>query len=163
MLHNNFSINVVTKVKFLALPLLDTKGAIESPSLWVMDHLQTPHRSQRLKLLALCCAYSFNRCDSVTSWTVACQEPLSMAILQARMLEWVAMASFRGPSQPRDCTQAFALQADSLLSESPGKPKNIVAGSLSLLQGNFLTQELNQGSLHCRWILYQLKYQHYCR
>ena len=29
-------------------------------------------------------------------------------------------------------------------------------GSLSLLQGNFLTQELNQGLLHCRQIPYQL-------
>ena len=32
-------------------------------------------------------------------------------------------------------------------------------GSLSLLQGIFLTQELNQGLLHCRQILYQLSYQ----
>ena len=32
-------------------------------------------------------------------------------------------------------------------------------GCLSLLQGLFLTQELNQGLLHCRWILYQLSYQ----
>ena len=32
-------------------------------------------------------------------------------------------------------------------------------GSLSLLQGNFPTQELNQGLLHCRQILYQLSYQ----
>ena len=31
-------------------------------------------------------------------------------------------------------------------------------GSLSLLQGNFLTQESNQGLLHCRRILYQLSY-----
>ena len=31
--------------------------------------------------------------------------------------------------------------------------------SLSLLQGIFLTQELNQSPLHCRWILYQLSYQ----
>ena len=31
-------------------------------------------------------------------------------------------------------------------------------GSLSLLQGIFLTQESNQGLLHCRWILYQLSY-----
>ena len=28
--------------------------------------------------------------------------PLSMAILQARKLEWVAMPSSRGSSQPRD-------------------------------------------------------------
>ena len=32
-------------------------------------------------------------------------------------------------------------------------------GSLSLLQGIFPTQELNQGLLHCREILYQLSYQ----
>jgi len=51
------------------------------------------------------------------------------------------------------------LQADSLPAEPPGKPKNTAVGSLSLLQGIFLTQELNQGLLHCRWILYQLSYQ----
>ena len=28
-----------------------------------------------------------------------------------------------------------------------------------VFQGIFLTQELNQGLLHCRWILYQLNYQ----
>ena len=32
-------------------------------------------------------------------------------------------------------------------------------GGLSLLQGNFPTQELNQGLLHCGLILYQLSYQ----
>ena len=32
-------------------------------------------------------------------------------------------------------------------------------GNLSLLQGIFLTQESNQGLLHCRRILYQLSYQ----
>ena len=49
-----------------------------------------------------------------------------------------------------------ALQADSLSSEPPGKPKNTGMGSLSLLQGIFWIQELNQGLLHCRLILYQL-------
>ena len=38
----------------------------------------------------------------VTSWTVAFQALLSMGILQARILEWVAMPSSRGSSQPRD-------------------------------------------------------------
>ena len=41
-----------------------------------------------------------------TPWTVALQAPLSMVILQARILEWVAMASSRGSSQARDQTQA---------------------------------------------------------
>ena len=36
---------------------------------------------------------------------VACQAPLSMGILQARILEWVAMPSSMGSSQPRDWTQ----------------------------------------------------------
>ena len=55
----------------------------------------------------------------VTSWTVACQAPLSMGILQTRILEWVAMPFSRGSSQPR----SPSLQADSLSSEPPGKPK----------------------------------------
>ena len=34
--------------------------------------------------------------------TVACQAPLSLGILQVRILEWIAMPSSRGSSQPRD-------------------------------------------------------------
>ena len=51
------------------------------------------------------------------------------------------------------------LQVDSLPSEPPGKPLNTGVGSLSLLQGNFLTQEWNRGLLHCRNIPYRLSYQ----
>ena len=40
----------------------------------------------------------------VTPWTAAHQAPLSMGILQARILEWVAMPSFKESSQPRDWT-----------------------------------------------------------
>ena len=67
-------------------------------------------------------------------------------ILQARILEWVAIPSCRG-----------SLQADSLPAEPPGKPKTGV-GSLSLPQGIFLTQEWNRDLLHCGWILYQLSF-----
>ena len=42
-----------------------------------------------------------------TPWTVACQAPLSMGILQEIILEWVAMPFSRGSSQPRDQTQVF--------------------------------------------------------
>ena len=52
-----------------------------------------------------------------------------------------------------------ALQVDSLPAEPQGKPKNTEMGSLSLLQGIFLTQGSNWGLLHCRQILYQLSYQ----
>ena len=43
------------------------------------------------------------------------------------------------------------LQVVYLPSEPQGKPKNS-------LKGNFSTQELNQGLVHCRQILYQLSY-----
>ena len=51
------------------------------------------------------------------------------------------------------------LQADSLPAEPPREPKNTGIGNLSLPQGIFLIQELNQDLLHCRWILYQPSYQ----
>ena len=52
-----------------------------------------------------------------------------------------------------------ALQADSSMSEPPGKPKNTEVGSLFLPQGIFPSQESNWGLLRCRQILYQLSYQ----
>ena len=42
----------------------------------------------------------------VTPWAVAYKAPLSTGILQARILEWVAISSSRGSSQHRDQTPA---------------------------------------------------------
>ena len=135
--------------------------------------------------------------------------------LQARILEWVAIAFSRGSSQPRHGTwvsciggkvlyceskshsvlsdslrphrlyslwnsseywgglpcpppgdlpnpgtepRSPTLQVDSLPAEPPGKPKYTGVASLYLLQSIFLTQELNQGLLHCRQIFHQLSY-----
>ena len=55
--------------------------------------------------------------------------------------------------------RSHTLQVDSLPSEPRGKPNNTGVDSQTLLQGNFLTQKVNWGLLHCRWILYQLSYQ----
>ena len=52
-----------------------------------------------------------------------------------------------------------ALQVDSFLCEPPGKPKKTGVGSPSFLHRIFPTEELNQGLLHYRQILYQLSYQ----
>ena len=53
-----------------------------------------------------CCVYVLSHFSCglffATPWTVAHQAPLSVGILQARTLEWVAMPSSRGSSQPRD-------------------------------------------------------------
>ena len=56
----------------------------------------------------------------VIPWTVA-RHVLSMGILQARILEWAAMPSSKGSSQPRELRPP-ALQVNSLPSEPPGKP-----------------------------------------
>ena len=57
----------------------------------------------------------------MTPWTVVLLAPLSVGILQARILEWVVMPSSGDlPNlgiEPRSPT----LQADSLPSEPPGK------------------------------------------
>ena len=80
-------------------------------------------------------------------------------ILQVRIIDGVAVHFFRGFSNPGIKSRDPTLQADSLLAEPPGKPKNTGVGSLSLLQWLFPTQELNWGLLHCRQILYQLSSQ----
>ena len=49
------------------------------------------------------------------------QASLSMGILQARILQWAAIPSSRGSSQPGKQPRAPALQAESLPSEPPGK------------------------------------------
>ena len=43
-------------------------------------------------------------------------------ILQARILEWVAILFSRGSSRPRDRTRVSALQADALPSQLLGSP-----------------------------------------
>ena len=82
----------------------------------IMDTAQNPYI---LGYCAVLCLVA-QLCLFATPWTVAHQVPLSIGILQARILEWVAVSSSRGSSQPR----SPVLQTDSLPTEPPGKPKN---------------------------------------
>ena len=100
--------------------------------------------------LSLSCVWFF-----ANPWTVACQAPLSKGFSRQEYWSGLPLSSLGESSQPRSPT----LQADSLPSEPPEKPKNTGVGSLSLLQGIFLTQDLNWCLLHCRRILYQLSHQ----
>ena len=52
-----------------------------------------------------------------------------------------------------------SLRPYGLYSPWNSRGQNTGVGSLSLLQWIFPTQELNRGLLHCKQILYQLKYQ----
>ena len=71
-----------------------------------------------------------------TLWTVACQSLLSMGILQAMILEWVAMLSSKGSSRPWHHTHVFCLlhwQVGSLSLVPPGKsPEQYFSSYLSL-------------------------------
>ena len=62
-------------------------------------------------------------------------------------------------SQPRDWTPVSHIAGRFVTIWATRDAHNTGVGSLSLLQGIFQTQELNQGLLHCRRILYQLSYQ----
>ena len=94
----------------------------------------------------------------VQSYLTLCDPMDYSPILQTRILEWVAFPFSRGSSQPRIEPRSPTLLVDSLLAEPQWKPKNTRISSLFLLQQIFPTQELNQGVLHCRRILYQLSY-----
>ena len=87
------------------------------------------------------------------------QSPTVHGILQAKYWSGLPFPFPGDLPNPRIELRSLELQADSLQPEPPRKPKNTGMGGLSLLQGNFPTQELNQGLLHCGLILYQLSYQ----
>ena len=90
-----------------------------------------------------------------TSWTLTHQAPLPIVIHQDKILAWVTCPPPVDLPNPGIEPRSPALEADSLPSEQPGKPKTTRVGGLSFLQGNFPSQELNQGPLNCRHILYQ--------
>ena len=69
-----------------------------------------------------------------TPRTVAHQAPLNQGILQARILEWVAVPFSTWSSQPRHWTQVSHIAG--------GFFTKLQLGNLSLLQGIFLTQGL---------------------
>ena len=117
-------------------------------------HLQHPCvHSQRV----------FSHCSHVQLFETMDCSPVGSSvhrILQTRILEWGLPCSPSGDlPNPGTEPRSPALQADSLPAGPQGKPKNTGMGGLSLLQRIFLTQELNWGLLHYRWILYQLSYQ----
>ena len=76
--------------------------------------------SEKVKSQSISCSVVSN------SWEpVDCSPPGSSVhgILQARILEWVAIPFSGDLPDPEGELGSHALQADSLLSESPGKPR----------------------------------------
>ena len=70
---------------------------------------------------------------------------------------WPCCAWFSVMSDSTTLWTVWSPPGSSVLGDSPGK--NTGVGTLSLLQGIFLTQGSNPGLLHCRQILYCLSHQ----
>ena len=60
--------------------------------------------------------------DSEIPWNAARQAPLSMGILQAKVLEWVAIPFSRRSSQLRDQIQVSHIAGRLFTYSHPGKP-----------------------------------------
>ena len=78
----------------------------------------TPRDNQLVIIYFIACV-----CQSLSLQPTDCCLPgfSVRGILQARILEWVAIPFSRGSSLPRNQTRSPALQPDSLPSEPPGK------------------------------------------
>ena len=126
--------------------------------------LQLPLTKQRSSVLALRKCQSSNRCIAVAVFSVS--KSVTLPLVRAKSLQSCLTlcsptdcsppgspvhgdspdkntgvgchALPQGSSEPR----SPALQANSLPSEPPGKPRNTAVGSLFFLQGLFLTQDL---------------------
>ena len=133
-------------------------SAITSFNQFLDGLFQLPYSNLLHRFMLLLCLVAQSR--PTLCFPMDCSPPGSSVhrILQARILDGLPCPPPRDLPKPGICAKSPTLQADSLPSEPPEKPKNTGVSSLSLLQENFPTQELNQGLLHCKWILYQLNY-----
>ena len=80
--------------------LLTTTNSLQSSS-----HTFESKMASRICCVCVCVFVRSVVSDFVTPWAVACRDPLSMGILQARILEGAAISFSRGSSQPRDRTR----------------------------------------------------------
>ena len=72
-----------------------------------------------------------------TLWTVACQAPPPIEVLQARILDQVAISFTRGSSWPRDWTHVSCVSCIGdgfFATEPPGKPLSDLRTCLKIMQ-----------------------------
>ena len=131
--------------------------------------------------MCVCVLSRFSRVQLfVTLWTAACQAPLSLGFLQARILEWVAMPSSRRTSK-RECFSSSSIyikraheqnggggQAESVWWVRALFPQKDIERVISAYPGGFLVPGLlvcrdqvqmfggfpSKGSKQTRWALH---------
>ena len=97
----------------------------------------------------LCCAISLDYIRSFAiPWTIALQAPLSMGILQASLLECVAMASFRGSYQAKRINPGLPLCRQILYHLShKGSPRMLECVAYPFSRGS--SQPRNRTGVSC--------------
>ena len=102
-------------------------------------------------MLHILCAQLCSDVQLIVTPCMDCQAPLSVGILQERILEWDAMPLSRESSQPKGLPRSLTLQVDSLPSEPARKP--IYASSFYLWKlldrDNFLSLPNDNKLLLC--------------
>ena len=93
-----------------------------------------------------------------TPWTVAYQALQSMGFSRQEYWSGLPFTSLGDLPNPGNEPRSPTLQADSLPAEPQGQPVDTGVDSLSFLQQIFPIQGLNPGLLHCRQLLYRLRY-----
>ena len=91
---------------------LRKKEMVTHATVWMKleDFMQSERRQSQEDKYCMSVSYFSCALFFVTPGTVAYKAPLSMqGILQARILEWVAISSFRGSSRLRDATQVSCI------------------------------------------------------
>ena len=113
--------------------------------LWMQRGPERMGQIERITLKHRQCLCSVTQlCPTLCNpMAVAHQAPLSMGFSRLEHWSGLPCPSLWDLPNPGIEPRSPALQADSLPPEPPGKPKNPGVGSLSLLQGIFLTQDSN--------------------
>ena len=95
------------------------------------------------------CVLVAQSCPSLCT-PINCNLPGSSVhgILQEKILEWIAIPSYRGFSRSRIQPKSPTLQADSLLSEPPGKPQGHRIVLLLVFQGTSILFSIEAVSIY---------------
>ena len=104
------SLTTVLRASFLDITRESQVDRAHLLSVWVFSSL--PFRRISVGYLSRAVLSCSVMSDSATTRTVAHQAALPIRILQARILEWVAMPSSRGSSQCRDRTHVSCITGE---------------------------------------------------
>ena len=123
----NYEFNFYNNCKAMQLSI---SFWVSFPGLWFPKNCSissklSPLLAQSCSWKILCCAQSLSHVQLFAiPWSVAHQSPLSIKILQVRILEWVACPPPGDLPNPGIKPRSPAFQANSLPAEPPWRPKS---------------------------------------